>query len=73
LLQEQFVAIDSTNNFLTYTYPDMYGLYAFSFFLWVVNIILALVAWYFIMKRIWAEGGIVDEPSPLTKTNPYWK
>ena len=69
----EFIAIDSNNNFLVYTYPDMYGLYAFSFFLWIINIILAIVVWSFIMRRIWEEAGAVEEKSPLTKTDPYWK
>jgi len=68
----EFIAIDSNNNFVTYTYPDMYGLWVFPFILFFITIAVAWVGW---AKHVRKMAAMDAQPkiSKPGRTNPYWR
>jgi len=68
----EFVALDSTNNFQVYTYPDMYGLWVLPYVLFFITIIVAWVGWSKYTRTVALDSGKPKIAKP-GKTNPYWK
>jgi len=68
----EVIAIDSADNFVVYTYPDMFGLNVLPFGILFFSIIMAIVGWGKHVKTIteYDNRGTVN---PQLKTNNYWR
>lgn len=68
----EMIGLSSTDEFIVYTYPDMYGLNVLPFGLFFITIMVAWVGWGRHLKRV---ADALEKPTvaPVVRSNNYWE